>query len=74
MEKICSQCGKCCTWTYQRKEYRCRYLTGKIGILTSCSIYDNPERINSIIALKPIKVKCMNRKDYPIKIEGCSYI
>lgn len=70
----CIRCGKCCTWTYKSKEYRCIHLSGKIGSFTTCDIYDLASRIGKTIAEKPIKVKCFNRKDYPIKIVGCSYL
>lgn len=70
----CKRCGQCCTWMYNAKRYTCPYLEGEIGKFTTCRIYNLPERVGLVVTEKPVKVKCLLRKEYPIEIKGCTWL
>ena len=54
--KKCHRCGRCCTYFVEEVEYRCRFLIGIIGKITSCRIYkikqENQQIDRGIFCLK----------------------
>ena len=68
-EPICNRCGRCCYYEKDGVWRKCRYLV-HIGKLSSCRIWNDPDRIGREI---DTGVFCGLVSDLPHGFVGCPY-
>ena len=70
---VCKLCGKCCNYEVDGVGHVCPNLV-TAGQRKLCSIYNSPNRVNSIIDTHgKIKIRCAMREDVHKNYDGCPY-
>jgi hypothetical protein len=75
----CNRCGKCCFYPTGelkngKEEFRkCRFLIRHSGGIYSCRIYQNENRLNTLVGTdnEGKKYRCQKYSALPYEIEGC---
>ena len=68
-EPVCNRCGRCCYYLLDGKWKKCKNLI-QHGALSSCRIWNNPDRVGTLIDEGVI---CNEMRNVPHTYVGCPY-